>query len=297
MDTIPDVLYQSIFSYLLGDEFDHEFFSNYRRVLLVNKVFQKCVEHYVKKTPFQLYFCTEHRLEMMEALNVIRNVNKYDITIYDLELKIHGFMLNGLKLSSSLRRFSVNNRSLLGDYSLPLGNFYWPMLKDCTKLTSIFIDCGDIKYGKQHYIKNLLFSNKNTLEDLTLFTCDIDKIHFLQTDMSWPNLKKLSIMYYRDFRAPNQRIVHIKCPNLQRLFIKALEGDLVDNDLDLEDLADADLDLLDRTDRDSYKYKTCSVSELRHIGIVADVSEDCNIILEVRVIQRRDSDYIYSYYV
>ena len=141
MDTIPEELYQSIFCYLLGDDFDHEFFADYRRVLLVNKVFQKCAEHYVKTTPFKLYFCMEHKLEIMEALNVIRNVRKYDITIYDLELKIHGrfFTLNGLKLSSSLRRFSVNNRSLLG-HCLPLGNFDWPMLKHCTKLTSIFID-------------------------------------------------------------------------------------------------------------------------------------------------------------
>jgi hypothetical protein len=295
MDTIPDVLYQSIFSYLLGDQFDHIFFADYRRVLLVNKVFQKCAQHYVKTTPFKLNFCVEHRDDNMEALDVIRNVNKYDITIYGIELRLHHFMLNGLKLSSSLRRLRVTNQSPSG-FSLPLGSFFdWRIFKNCTKLTSISID-SDLGAGK-HRVKDLLLSNKNTLEDLTLFIQDIDSNHFLRTDMSWPNLKTLSFNYYNDVMAPNPPIININCPKLQRLVIKINEEDLVDADLDLDFLADADLDLLDKKDRDNhgydydyygntYKFKTCSISDLEHIGMVVDVSKDCNIILKVRLFPR-----------
>jgi len=167
----------------------------------------------------------------------------------------------------------------------------WGAFADCQKVTNLELhECYlDVSLQAQK-LKTFLSSNKNTLEyiDMQIFSISDDDIFYdvLPKDMNWPNLKRLSI----EFPSLSPEIIEsstlqeivigicdfpvrnffIKCHHLKVLFIHNVGfGDFQLNAI------------LELKDIPGYPYKTCNSIELRKIGLMVEVSDDCDIRVHV----------------
>ena len=307
MDTIPEDIYQHIFSYLLEDNVDH-IFSGFTtdksyRLQFVNKTFQRSFQHYLKTN--QLILCLEDIKKSLEYIDVLKKhdskstlqlmrfLKRYNVSLYHLYIE---YEFDNDHITHNIMKImhGINFSSLRELWLVRTGRqFDFEVFKDCNKLTCFYVDddCVVDKISAQK-LKTLLSLNKHNLESLFL------PIDILPKDLrSWPSLQQLVIppmpirasktiqsstlqyLVIWCYSIPTTRLV-IKCPNLEVLLIE------IDND------PDHPLELKPRSHIQYFKDynitcvgtvfgETCHPSELRKIGIEVEVSNDCDIGLRL----------------
>jgi len=300
MDTIPEDIYQQIFSYLLDDNVNiiflrstapkSQFNTSTYRLQFVNKTFQRSFQNYFKTNQFSL------NLEDREkSLQLMRGLKKYDVSIYEMTINFYG--INYIPKNDIMKAMHGINFTSLERLWIESGvQFDLEILKDCKELRYIrasnhFVRCIDETTAENMY--TLLSLNKHTLETLNLPAYDfVGDIDVFPTDFrTWSSLKELEITDIHDFAAETiesstlERLVirhffprHmvIKCPNVEILFIE-----IDDIGADSED--DIELKIRSRQpydewfdNGDGFTY-TCHPSELRKIGMEVEVSVYCDI--------------------
>jgi len=278
IDAIPDEAVQIILGFLLGDQFDQIFFHDLR----VNRYFQEQVQLYVKTTPLKLHLCLKGEVNKIEAMRLISYVRRHGLTIYDLHFEFNSLDYDIL---SELEEINLRNirRLRVGDalsVRTPLSEhtgtaFDWGLfVNNCKELSSLYVDCS-VPTIKLKQLKRLLSINKNTLEHLSLHIKGLRAFETWAEDIICPNLRTL---YISNSGMPWGDCI-IKCPNLETLLIKIFYTFLQRQNLVLSNVSEEG----GYDDDWGYHYvnKTCSVSELRKMGMAVEASDDCNIVLKV----------------
>ena len=287
MDMIPEALYQDIFSFLLEDNFEDIFLKNYS-LQFINKTFQRSFIHYLKTKPISLLI--RNRKDLLEfTLQLIKFLKRYDISIYDMTVMFR-YCLTLCPPSTIMEAMYDINFASLRRFELHSDGeeFDFKILEGCKELEhftigDFYTNALDEDQRTAEKLKTFLSFNKHTLEYLEYYV-DNDETYknIFPKDLSWPNLKKIilyNIWISTSLTIESSTLQHlvldsfdckgemvIRCPNLKVLHINV-------DPLEME--------LTDRSCKpyDDHKYytKTCHPSELRKIGVIVDVSSDCDI--------------------
>ena len=295
IDMIPEALYQNIFSYLLEDNFQ-DIFEKHYSLQFINKAFQRSFIHYLKTNPISLYITS--RSDLVEfTLQIIKFLKRYDISVYDMTVyfrycsivdppSIIMEAMYGINLTS-LRKFELDSDE---------EDFDMKILEGCKELTHFTLHkiYANGRDEEEEYplsaekLNTFLSFNKRTLEYLEYEMDNVETYNeIFPKDLSWPNLKKITLSDIRWISASltiesstlQHLVLHtlkstdrngemvIRCPNLKVLLIN------VNDPLEIE-FTYRSCKPYDNHERYT---NTCHPSELRKIGVVVDVSSDCDI--------------------
>jgi len=298
MDTIPDDIYEHIFSYLLGDTvkvndlFFHNFFrGKWIRLQLVNKKFKSNFKSYVKRNPIWLQLESNKKdLDSLKCLKKYYNVEN-GIRVHRLSFGCDGNNNNITQnIKEELKGFNFNS---LRELYLNGKDFDLEILRECQGLT--FISLGndyvkDLDEVNAEKLKSFLSFHKHTMETLMIpLILDSESYHdLIPKDLSWPTLKKLFIGPIQNSSSITKEIksntleslkiyydntcnIVIKCPNLKVI--------LIDNIGSYHQIKSKDRSPCKPYGEDDEKFtSTCPPSELSKIGIkVVEVSSNCDI--------------------
>ena len=294
LDTIPEALYQEILGYLLGDDIYEIFRKNYS-LQFINKTFQRSFQRYLMTTPlkfdlrgpFDIMFSDyngDHESKLLQLINIVK---RYNVYLYDLTVDIYDFNFNLYRVMEAMHGI---NLSSLRKLTVAIAEFDLKAFKDCKTLTHCLLywshRLDDVQVEKN---ENFLSFNKHTLKYLQL-SCGI-----IPKDLrSWPNLERLEIIdiYTRTVQSIESNTLQhlvlrfddpcrmeIKCPNLKVLFIEIEDINSFPRiELKTRSCQPYDEDIGES--EDLFRY-TCHPSELRKIGVVVDVSDDCDIGIRI----------------
>lgn len=281
MDTIPNEIYQHIFSYVLGDYDVNSIVQKnaYINLKLVNETFKDRIETYLKTTPLFLIFDgTEMSLKLVTYLKRYGVSNKYH-----LELCLR-----------YLNRSDCNPKRLGTQFDLQTLELLCKELKCITlhvphsivnDIVNGKVDDNDMKIIAEKW-KFLLYAYKHSLE--SLYFIGSDRYDIFPNDLrSWPNLKQLEILncsmepktiesstleflqIFAENSLPDNIV--IKCPNLKVLLIGS-------NNFDARKIEMEDRSSCNPYDENDRRFtKTCHPSELQKFGMVVEVSPNCDI--------------------
>ena len=289
--TLPDEIYQHIFGYILGNDVKDIFY--FASVKLVNKTFQRIFRSYLKTNP--LLILDLHgdysSLQLLKVLKRIFNVS----SIYSLNLEYPGddVCLN----QNIIKELCGFNLTSLRKLHLTEEDFGLEILQECNQLTSLalevdFIDSLDEVRAEK--FNTFLSLNKDTLEYLEVpLLLDGESYHdVIPKDLSsWSKLKKLFIFSIYTKADSQSKVIEsstlqwihinylegdmmvIKCPNLKVLYIESIDR-IYDHGVELEERA------CNPHDKEYVYFNyTCHPSKLRKIGMVLEVSSDCDIFI------------------
>ena len=295
MDTIPEALCQEILSYLLGNDMN-EIFRNYS-MQFINKTFQRSFQHCLKTNPLKLYLSSwngdhiyNNRMEY--TLQLIRFVKSSNAHVHDLTISFEGVHYNNH--DHIVEAMHDINFSSLRSLSLFVVVIDLELFKDCKELKRFHLGYDYEFFGvmSAKKMKTFLSLNKNTLEylklpadgvpnklrrfsnlkELTIF--DISR--WTSTTVESDILEHLVLLLTHNY---SHRRVVVKCPNLKVLFIGIENRNSFSRmELKTRSRQQYDEDICDDVRRagGGFLY-TCHPSELQKIGMVVEVSDDCDI--------------------
>lgn len=307
MDTIPEDIYQHIFSYLLGDTVwvDKVFFNRRHwtrtnginptetyELQLVNKRFKHNFEKYLKTKPLVLHVWSFRSCIAEWYLHLVKALKKYDVeNLYSFKW-YYGRNKDGHTQNIIEELHGLNFKSLRSLH-LHDDGFDFEILGECKQLTYITLDYMEslLDEVEAEKLKTFLSLHKHTVERLS-----IANNYDLIPDDSWPNLKRLfirtilwpstmskvlksstleSLFIHYDSGCYNSTCnMVIKCPNLKVMLINNIGSDHQIKSTDRSPYRP--YGLISRRDR--YFSSTCPPTELSKIGIkVLEVRSNCDI--------------------